>query len=74
MQDKNAADDTTAFSIQNGRLTEISGVLAYNPAKVFRAGSPDHLKRRQRSDDFRPVQGLFPCLVGQDGYALLSNR
>jgi hypothetical protein len=35
---------------------------------------PDHLKRCQWPDDFRPVPGLRPCLVGQGGHALRGNR
>lgn len=35
---------------------------------------PDHLKRCQCPDDFRPVSGLRPSLVGQGGNASLGNR
>ncbi|WP_458294641.1 hypothetical protein [Enterobacter asburiae] len=35
---------------------------------------PDHIKRCQRADDFRPLPGLRPSRIGQGGHALLGNQ
>jgi hypothetical protein len=35
---------------------------------------PDHIKRCQRPDDFRPLPGLRPSRIGQGGHALLGNQ
>jgi hypothetical protein len=35
---------------------------------------PDHIKRCQRPDDFRPLPGLRPSRIGQGGHASLGNQ